>query len=210
MGRQNLSQYDEERMLFRIDRLAARVEDLQFIDDFGDEDPAELIGEVLAGRYELMQLIGTGGMGAVYLGRHVLIDKLVAVKVLGSAYAQRAGGVLEPRDFAALANTHIAREQYKIAMRRSLPKTSRMRRGKRLPRHGNRNASSACTPNNNRRRRRSSALKRNFIRTSPVSQRRGARGKWRMSPIAGNVWNRPQSPIDIGSGSIYSTCSTTA
>ena len=29
MGRQNLSQYDEERMLFRIDRLAARVEDLQ-------------------------------------------------------------------------------------------------------------------------------------------------------------------------------------
>ncbi len=71
----------------------ARSAAFDYIDDFGEEDPAELIGRTLAGRYELLELLGTGGMGAVYLGRHVLIDKLVAVKVLGSAYAEQPGGV---------------------------------------------------------------------------------------------------------------------
>ncbi|MBO6738864.1 MAG: tetratricopeptide repeat protein [Phycisphaerales bacterium] len=41
--------------------------------------------------------------------------------------AQRVGGVLEPRDMAALANTHISREQYKIAMQhaRDIPESKR-------------------------------------------------------------------------------------
>lgn len=41
--------------------------------------------------------------------------------------AQRVGGVLDARDLAALANTHIAREQYKLAMQhaREIPESKR-------------------------------------------------------------------------------------
>ncbi len=34
------------------------------------------------GRYRLLRLLGTGQMSAVYLGRHILMDHLVAIKVL--------------------------------------------------------------------------------------------------------------------------------
>src|SRR5579862_8157708 len=41
-----------------------------------------LAGRVLAGRFAIESLIGSGAMGAVYRARHVGLDKLVAVKVL--------------------------------------------------------------------------------------------------------------------------------
>jgi serine/threonine protein kinase/uncharacterized tellurite resistance protein B-like protein len=44
------------------------------------EDP--LIGTVLAERYKVLERIGEGGMGAVYVGRHVTLGKRVALKVL--------------------------------------------------------------------------------------------------------------------------------
>jgi len=40
------------------------------------------IGTVISGRYRIVDLIATGGMGAVYLGEHVLMHKRVAVKIL--------------------------------------------------------------------------------------------------------------------------------
>jgi len=43
---------------------------------------AQLVGEVLAGTYRLDALIGEGGMGAVFRGRHVLLRRDVAIKVL--------------------------------------------------------------------------------------------------------------------------------
>ncbi|MBA3546057.1 MAG: serine/threonine protein kinase [Nannocystis sp.] len=45
-------------------------------------DLAGLVGEVLAGIYRLDALIGEGGMGAVFRGRHVLLRRDVAIKVL--------------------------------------------------------------------------------------------------------------------------------
>ena len=40
------------------------------------------IGETLEGRYVVEQPLGEGGMGVVYRGRHKLIDKRVAIKIL--------------------------------------------------------------------------------------------------------------------------------
>jgi serine/threonine-protein kinase len=41
-----------------------------------------LIGTVIAGKYELIRVLGTGGMGAVYEGRNASTLKRVAVKIL--------------------------------------------------------------------------------------------------------------------------------
>ncbi len=49
------------------------------------EDP--LLGQTLADKYRIEELIAEGGMGAVYRGTHVLMDKTVAIKVLHPALA---------------------------------------------------------------------------------------------------------------------------
>jgi len=46
-----------------------------------------LIGETLAGKYLIEELIKSGGMGSVYRGKHVLMDKRVAIKVLRPSLA---------------------------------------------------------------------------------------------------------------------------
>src|SRR5207244_8973081 len=47
----------------------------------------DLIGQTLAGKYRIEELISEGGMGAVYRGTHVLMDKTVAIKVLRPSLA---------------------------------------------------------------------------------------------------------------------------
>ena len=53
------------------------------------------MGEVFAGRYELIDLIGEGGMGAVWRVRDLKRDRIVAAKVLRQSDAVRESYVRE-------------------------------------------------------------------------------------------------------------------
>jgi serine/threonine protein kinase/TolA-binding protein len=54
---------------------------------FEEADP-DLIGAEIDGRYRVIELIGEGGMGKVYLAEHVEIGKRVALKVLHPSYSR--------------------------------------------------------------------------------------------------------------------------
>jgi serine/threonine protein kinase len=48
-----------------------------------------LLGQTLAGRYVIQKKLGEGGMGAVYLATHNLLDKQVALKILHNEFARK-------------------------------------------------------------------------------------------------------------------------
>ncbi|HEU4728366.1 MAG TPA: protein kinase [Kofleriaceae bacterium] len=53
-----------------------------------DETEPDLIGAEIDGRYRVLELIGEGGMGKVYLAEHDEIGKRVALKVLHPSYSR--------------------------------------------------------------------------------------------------------------------------
>ncbi|HET6972517.1 MAG TPA: protein kinase, partial [Pyrinomonadaceae bacterium] len=52
-----------------------------------EKDPDSLVGATLAGKYRIDARLNEGGMGTVYRGTHVLMDKTVAIKVLRPSLA---------------------------------------------------------------------------------------------------------------------------
>ena len=46
-----------------------------------------MIGRVIAGRYRMLEKLGQGGMGAVYKGQHIRMQRLTAIKILTSDLA---------------------------------------------------------------------------------------------------------------------------
>src|SRR3954467_15419837 len=51
------------------------------------DDP--VVGRLLSERYRVLRKLGEGGMAAVYLAEHVVIQKKVALKVLAPELARR-------------------------------------------------------------------------------------------------------------------------
>src|SRR4030095_11343635 len=57
--------------------------------------------------YEVVELIGTGGVGMVYKARRVKLDRLVAVKVLHESLVQNADWVRRfQREAVAMSRLH--------------------------------------------------------------------------------------------------------
>ena len=70
-----------------------------------------MVGEVFSGRYELEELVGTGGMSSVYRAHDRLLDRKVAIKVLHEQYTDDGQYVerfrREARAVAALSHPNI-------------------------------------------------------------------------------------------------------
>lgn len=71
-------------------------------------EPALKAGDTLVGRYRLIRLLGEGGMGYVWEGRHLTTDKPVAIKALkGETAADAARLLREARLSASLTHRNV-------------------------------------------------------------------------------------------------------
>src|SRR5512133_4072733 len=70
-----------------------------------------MVGEVIEGRYELEELVGTGGMSSVFRAHDRLLERKVALKVLHEQYTSDETYVerfrREARSVASLSHPNI-------------------------------------------------------------------------------------------------------
>ncbi|MBK8256882.1 MAG: serine/threonine protein kinase [Polyangiaceae bacterium] len=83
----------------------------QLKDGPAEEVNTSLIGQLLAGKYEVLRPIGEGGMGAVYEVRHATLDRRFAAKILRPEIAKNEEHVQrflqEARAAAAIGHANI-------------------------------------------------------------------------------------------------------
>jgi len=74
-------------------------------------DPAAMHGATLLGRYRIERPIGQGGMAHVYAGKHAVLERDVAIKVLRQRFSRRTSVVerflLEARAASRVRHPHI-------------------------------------------------------------------------------------------------------
>src|SRR5262245_24110311 len=75
------------------------------------DSPDPRVGQLMADKYRVMRLIGSGGMGSVYEAENVVIGKRVALKFLHVAAQQDETSVArfqrEARAISAVESAHI-------------------------------------------------------------------------------------------------------
>jgi serine/threonine protein kinase len=80
---------------------------------FEEEEDISFAGQVVAGKYEVESLIGTGGMGTVWLGRHIELGKSVAIKFIRPDVAERPDArkrfEIEARAAASVRSDHAVK-----------------------------------------------------------------------------------------------------
>lgn len=62
-----------------------------------------MIGHILDNRYKILEKVGSGGMASVYKAQDILLDRIVAVKILHSKYASDHDFVVRFRQEAQAA-----------------------------------------------------------------------------------------------------------
>ncbi|MBY0550270.1 MAG: serine/threonine-protein kinase [Candidatus Obscuribacterales bacterium] len=55
-------------------------------DNLEEAKPDALVGSLVDGRFSILELVGEGGIGVVYKARHVLMDRIVAFKMMRSEF----------------------------------------------------------------------------------------------------------------------------
>src|SRR5258706_160219 len=79
--------------------------------DFSTGEPAAKTGDIVEGRYRIIETLGVGSMGSVYLAEHVLIKRRVAIKILRSELVEDAdvldGFMNEARAAGTLGHPNI-------------------------------------------------------------------------------------------------------
>ena len=80
------------------------------LEDVEDEKQETLTGKIVAGRFEVGELLGAGGMGAVYKARQISIDRACALKILKKEIVDNKTAVkrflLEAKATSRLTNAH--------------------------------------------------------------------------------------------------------
>lgn len=86
---------------------------------------ADFAGRTLAGRYDVLELIGAGGMGEVYRARDRELDELIALKIIRADRAD-AGTIQRFRGKVKLARrvTHLTSRSRVRRISRRLTSTS--------------------------------------------------------------------------------------
>ncbi len=81
------------------------------LEEYGDTREDAYMGKVIQGRYKVLNKIGEGGMGVVYVAEHVEIEKKVALKVLRDDFSKRPEVVerfrQEARSASKIGHPHI-------------------------------------------------------------------------------------------------------
>src|SRR4051812_4843044 len=82
------------------------VEDLGPSSKASEERAASLVGTLVSGRYQVLEVLGEGGMGAVYLGEQIHLRKRIAVKVLHPGI-EKMPGLVARFEREAVAGAHV-------------------------------------------------------------------------------------------------------
>jgi serine/threonine protein kinase len=102
-------QYDEWPLSRQRRRSLAIFMDVSSGDEPPEQDP--YVGRVIAGRYQVVQKLNQGGMGAVYLAIQRPLDRPVALKVLLRSHAEDPTAVRrfekEARSVSRLTHPHV-------------------------------------------------------------------------------------------------------